>query len=180
MHGLKKLLVNVVALMIFESVAHAQSKLSGDRLFRDVSAAVLDLRDARGNRVVGIGEDVVMDAEALDSLAATLGFQRDRSSERNVALAGRSLRLQSWDSTVSCAVVRTHRRCSLAEGITVIRYFSPRWIKTGKSLSIEIGLYHRTQLQRDESAVGGSVRLLSFEFRNGAWVMTSAKLKAVA
>lgn len=180
MHGLKNLLISTVALMSFESVAHPQSKLSADRLFRDASAAILDLRDAQGDRVVGIGEDVVIDAGALDSLAVSMGFERDRSTERKLLLGGRSLRLQSWESTVSCTVVRTRRRCALPQGVTVIRYFSPRWIETGRSLTIEIGLYHRTQLRRDESAVGGSVRLVSFELRNGMWVMTTAKLKAVA
>ncbi len=169
-----------LAFMMAISVADAQNALSGDRLFRNAISAMLNLKDDKGSPLIPADHAVVVDAEAFDRLVAPLGLAIDRVKQSKAVVAGRTVQLKSWKNTESCKMGNGRERCTLPAAVTALRFFSPTWLVRGKVISIETGLYHRSELGRDDAGIGGSVRELRLELRDGRWVLISVMVKAVA
>jgi len=180
MHATRHLVVAFLAVAAACSNAGAQVPLSGDRLFKDAISAMLNLTGDKGDRVVPITDVIVVDAEAFDFLVAPLGFADDRLKGRKTIVAVRPVQLKPWKNTALCRTRKRPERCTLPSAVTALRFFSPTWLVRGTSISIEAGLYHRLKLGRDGAGIGGSLRKLRLELRNGTWVLVSVVVTVVA
>lgn len=177
---IRNLSVACLVVLVANSVVEAQNALSNDRLFRDATSAMLSLKNDKGSPLIPTDNAVVIDAEAFDSVVAPLGLANDRAKELKAVVGGRSVQLKSWKNTTLCSIRNGRERCTLPSAVTSLRFFSPSWLIRGKVISIETGLYHRSELGRDGAGIGGSVRKLQFELRNGTWVLVSVIVTVVA
>ena len=141
---------------------------------------MLNLKDENGSPLIPAGHTVVVDAEAFDRLVAPLGLANDRVKQSKAVVGGRSVQLKLWKNTALCSAINGRERCTLPATVTALRFFNPTWLVRRKSISIETGLYHRSELGRNGAGIGGSVRKLQLDLRKETWVLVSVVVKAVA
>lgn len=173
--------IGLFAVVVFGSaVPLVQSSLKVQQVTEDVVSAVLALRDEKGQPSIPDGHRVVIDAAAFRGLFDSLGFSRSTALPKELSVKGRRIDVQEWNAIRSCRFVRPVERCTLPSQTTVLRLFSPKWIVANKSLTLSVGLYHRVIGPSGYIGIGGSVLIYEFELREGKWLATKVRTRAVS
>lgn len=114
---------------------------------------------------------LVVDRDAFDRQAVKQGFVSDHRNA-DTALDGLVFRNKSWSAVRTCtAPTVTQPRCTLPPATVVVRVGTVGWSANRSEVTVEVGVYHRSEVAGGRPGIGGTVSSHTFSLRNGVWVL---------